>query len=391
MNSFFRVLLLAILLISPLSLLYGQKVYLEEASRNPSERTISLDTIGDTFHYTAFYKGTARPEKDLSVEFAVDTTKVKTFNANSGTTYKLLPESSYWMSLLTATIEKGSISTQTGVVNIFGASGLKPFEKYLLPISVRLVEGPAEVEPERSTIYYVIQAVPVLDSIPQKQIGKLQGSIVSVFGYDDKYLISVSDDLVLTAYRYLEDNLGNSVPVEGSSYLKDLDIILNFRDHHIIGLNRRINGGQLWSFPITTDAGKILPMDKVFGTAGYAEFSNIISYENNLYCLTSSGELKNYPLTDSMEWRSHAIRSMGSGWNYPILLGYENSLIAVDKEGDMWKYPLLDDGLPGFPKLIGRGWHINDKIVVMGNDLLRVDKKGVVWRIAYSDFGNWVL
>lgn len=386
-----RELLFKVLLISTSLSLCGQEIYLSEASKNPFERTVFMDSTAETFHYTAHYLGTTRPDKDLSVKFMVDVNKVKLFNSKYGTVYEMLPKSSYLMSLTSAVIVKGSVSTQTGVVKVVEKEALKPFKKYLLPISARLVGGEVEEDRERSTIYYVIQATPLMTSIPQKKIGRFPENSASVFGYGDKYLITVSDDEKLTAYRYWEDNLGNSLPVEGSPYLKDLDNICNFRSHHIIGLNRNVNGGQLWGFPITADGGKILPMDKVFGTAGYGVFSEIIPFENYLYCLTPSGELKIYPLTDSLEWRFHAIRSMGSGWDYPVLFGYKHSFIAIDEKGDMWKFRLLTDGQLGLPKLIGRGWNSNDKIVVMGDDLLRIDKEGIVWRIAYSDFGNWVL
>jgi len=391
MNSFFRQLLFDMILVTSFSTLYGQKVYLTEALRNPFERTIYMDTIGDTFRYTAFYMGPTCPESDILVEFSVDATKAKIFNSKTGSGYKMLPKGSYTMSLVSATIEEGSISTQTGEVKVVGASGLKPFEKYLLPITVKIVEGEAEDDSDLSTIYYVIQAVPALGNIPQKQIGKLPEKIKSAFGFGGKYLITVSDDMQLTSYRYSGGNLGNSVHVRGSEYLKNLDNILNFSDHHIVGLNREVNGGQLWSFPISTDAGKILPMDKVFGTAGYADFSEIISFKNNLYCLTPLGELKIYPLSDSLEWKSNGIMSIVSGWNYPILFGYQNSLIAIDKEGDMWKYPLLKNGQPGLPKKIGTGWNIHQKVVVLGDDLLCVDKDGTVWQIKFNNNGYWTL
>ena len=391
MNSFFRQLLFVMILGTYFSMLNGQKVYLTEALRNPFERTIFMDTICDSFRYTAFYMGSICPESDILVEFSVDTTKAKIFNSKTGSGYKMLPKDSYTMSLVSDTIEKGSISTHTGEVKVVGASGLKPFEKYLLTITVKIVEGEAVEDSEHSTIYYVIQAVPALGNIPQKQIGKLPGKIKSAFGFGGKYLVTVSDDMQLTSYRYTGDNLGNPVHVVGSEYLMNLDNIVNFKDHHLVGLNREVNGGQLWSFPISTDAEKILPMEKVFGTAGYADFSEIISLKNNLYCLSPLGELKIYPLTDSLEWKSNGFMSLVSGWNYPILFGYHNSLITIDEEGGMWKYTLFNNGQPGLPKKIGTGWKIYQKVVVVGDDLLCVDKEGAVWQTKFNSNGYWAL
>ncbi len=226
-----------------------------------------------------------------------------------------------------------------------------------------------------------------MDSIPQKQIGKLPEKIKSAFGFGCNYLITVSDDIKLTSYCYSEGNLINSECVIGSEYLKDLDNIVNFSDHHIIGLNRRVNSGQLWSFPISTDARRILPMDKVFGTADGADFSNIISFKKRLYCLSPLGELTIYSLSDSLEWKSNGIISLVSGWNYPILFGYQNSLIAIDEEGGMWKYPLHNNGQPSLPKKIGTGWNIFQKVVVLGGDLLCIDKNGTVWQLKFNSNG----
>lgn len=391
MNTLYKQILFVILLMISSSTLCGQRVYLSEASRKPFERTIFIDSKGDMFRYTAFYKGVTKPEEDIYVEFSVDATKGEIYNAKTGSGYKVLPKGSYTLNLKSAVIKKGFVSTQSGEVKIIATKGLKPFEKYLLPVTVKVIKGGVEVDTELSTIYYVIQAVPTSGNIPRKEIGKLPSEIKSAFGFGGKYLITVDNERKLTSYRYSGGNLSRSEPIEGSEYLKGLDNILNFRDHHIVGLNREINRGQLWSYPISADARRISPMDKVFGTAGYADFVEIFPFENNLYCLSPSGELKLYPLSDSMEWGPQPVRSLGSGWNYPILFGYRKSLIAIDENGNMWEYPLLTNGQPGLPKKIGTGWGIYEKIVVIGDDLLCIDKNGTVWQIKFSNNGYWTL
>lgn len=92
-----------------------------------------------------------------------------------------------------------------------------------------------------------------------------------------------------------------------------------------------------------------------------------------------------------MEWSSPGVRSLGSGWNYPILFGYGNSLIAIDARGDMWKYILSNNGMPGIPVRIGTGWSRFAQIAVVGGDLLALDTNGVLWQIRFNEKGFWAL
>lgn len=371
--------------------LYGQTVYFNEAIRKPFERTVFIDAENDMLRYTAFYKGVSPPKQDIHVEFFVEANGVTVFNAKSNTGYKMLPRGSYNLELLSATIVEGGVSAPSGEVKIIRKDYLKPFEKYILPLTVKVTNGQAEADADYSTIYYVIQAVPASGSVVCKRIGALPSETKSIFGFGSKYLIALDNKGQLTAYRYAGGNLGKGMPVEGSENLKEMDNILNFRDHHIVGLNRTVNKGQLWSFPFSANAKEVLPVDRVFGTFGYADFSEIIPFGNNLYCLYPSGELKIYPLSDSMEWASPGVRSLGSGWNYPILFGYDNSFIAIDERGDMWKYVLSDNGMPGIPFRIGTGWNRFTQIAAMGCDLLALDTNNTVWQIKFNGKGFWAL
>lgn len=373
------------------STLYGQTVYLSEATRKPFERIIFIDNKGDILRYTTFYKGVLPPKQDIHVEFLVEANKAMAFNVQNNTDYKMLPRGSYNLELTSEIIAKGSVSAPSGEIKIIDNNYLKPFEKYILPITVKVTNGQAEADADLSTIYYVIQAVPAPNTITNKQIGRLPSETKYIFGFGSKYLIASDNNGQLTVYEYTGRKLHKGLLIKGSENLKEMDNILNFRDHHIVGLNRTVNKGQLWSFPISSDASKISPVDKIFGTFGYADFSEIISLGNNLYCLLPSGELKIYPLSDSMEWSSPGVRSLGSGWNYPILFGYGNSLIAIDARGDMWKYILSNNRMPGIPVRIGTGWSRFAQIAVVGGDLLALDTNGVLWQIRFNEKGFWAL
>ncbi len=179
--------------------------------------------------------------------------------------------------------------------------------------------------------------------------------------------------------------------MEAPENLKEMDLLVDFCGHHIIGLYRAVADGQLIAFPFGEDNKSVGAMEKVFGTSGYNIFSDIFSVGTNLYCRKPNGELMVYPLTGDLDWANSGIRSLGSGWNHPVIFGYENSLIAIDVDGVMWSYPILGDGQLGLARKRGTGWDGHENIVVANGDLLCVDFRGTVWRIAFDDKGFWAL
>ena len=379
------------MLLSALSVnLYAQTVYLAEANRTPFKRTVFLNDGGETLRYTAFYKGNSAPQGDITVNFSVDTVKAAIYNAQHGTEYKMLPKESYSIGMNTAVIAQGSVSATPGEVKVTGKGYLKTSEKYILPVTVSVKGNLAEVEPSLSTIYYLITVVPNPGNVPRKQIGRLPSGTQSVFGFGDKYLIADGGNGELTRYRYTSSSLDEAIPMSVPDNLKEMTLLFNFRDHHIIGLYPNVANGQLWSFPISADEKSVETLDKVFGTAGYNILSDICPIGTNLYCRKPNGELLLYSLTESLEWATLGSHSLGSGWNHPMIFGYGNSLIAIDKEGVMWSYPVLKNGQLGWVTKIGTGWNLYDKIAVVGNDLLCVDKEGIVWQIQFNDEGFWI-
>jgi len=368
--------------------LSAQTVYLAEASRNPFVRTMFIDTKGETFRYTAFYKSASAPQSDIAVSFFVDAAKATAYNAQYGTTYKMLPKGSYTVGMNSAVIVQGSVSAAPGEVKVTGKGYLKDSEKYILPITVKVEGKLAEVDPALSTIYYIITAVPAPGNVVRKKIGQLPSETKSVFGFGDKYLMVDGGNGKLTQYLYSGSSLGKATTVEGTENLEGQDIIMNFRDHHLVGLIREVNGGELWSFPISSD-GRVSPRNKVFGHPGYSIFSDIFPLGNNLYCLYPTGELTIYPLSDAIEWTSPGVRSLGSGWNYPVMFGYGNSILCIDTNGDIWKYALNAAGMPGIPSRIGSGWNGYAKIAVLGADLIALDKDGALWQIKFDDKKFW--
>jgi len=390
MKKYLKRLIPAILLSVLSVVLSAQTVYLAEAGRNPFNRTVFLDDKGELFRYTAFYKGVSALSGDITVNFSVDDVKVVAYNAQHGTAYKMLPRGSYTVDKNSAVIVKGSVSAPSGEVKVTG-KGLKASEKYILPVTVSVKGNLADVDPVLSTVYYIITAVPAPINVVPKQAGKLPSGTKSVFGLGSKYLIANRGNGELTRYHYMGSSIGEATQVSVPDNLKDMALLVNFCDHHFIGLYRGASNGQLWSFPIGADGKSVETSDNIFGTSGYNIFSDIFPHGTNLYCRKPNGELMLYPLTESLKWADSGVRSLGNGWNHPVIFGYGKSLIVIDKEGIMWRYPIHANGMVGLATKIGTGWDVYNKIVVVGNDLLCVDKEDVVWQIKFKDEGYWII
>ncbi|MCL2624801.1 MAG: DUF1735 domain-containing protein, partial [Planctomycetaceae bacterium] len=152
--------------------LSAQTVYLAEAGRNPFHRTMFIDEQGGTFRYTAFYQGVSVPQGDITVSFSVDAAKAAAYNAQHGMAYTMLPKESWSLGMDSAVIARGSVSAAPGEVKVLGKGYLKPSEKYILPVTVSVKGNLAEVDPVRSTVYYIITAVTPVN-VARKQIGQL--------------------------------------------------------------------------------------------------------------------------------------------------------------------------------------------------------------------------
>ena len=389
MKKYFKHFTLVVLL-SVLSVnLHAQTVYLTEAKKNPFERIVFLDENGGTLRYTAFYQGASPPQGDITVGFSVDPAKAAAYNAKRGSDYKMLPKESYSLGLDSAVIAQGSVSATPGEVTVTGKGYLQESEKYLLPVTVSVKGNLAEADPELSTVYYTMTVV-IPIKVTRQQIGQMSPEVKSVFGFGDKYLIVDGGNGELVRVTYTGSGFDEATPVSVPDNLKEMVLLVNFRDHHIIGFYRGAGNGQLWSFPISADGTSVGPLEKVFGSGGYNMFSEIFPYGTNLYCRKPGGELMLYPLTESLEWIFERVGSIGGGFNRPVIFGYGKSLMAVNREGALWKYPILEDGQLSSGKKIGTGWNHYDKILVVGDDLLCVDKEGVVWQIKFQEDGYWV-
>lgn len=90
---------------------------------------------------------------DIKVYLEADPAKAETFNSENNTSYKVLPEGSY--SFPTEVIIKaGSYVSEDIPLSIDGKGKIEPYETYILPISIKSVEG-ANADNSHQTIYFI--------------------------------------------------------------------------------------------------------------------------------------------------------------------------------------------------------------------------------------------
>lgn len=98
---------------------------------------------------------TAKAERDLHVAFKVDPSLVERYNAEKGTSYKVLPEQCYNMESTESIIKQGSCVSTPIMFNITTTEGMEDGVVYLVPITLTSAEGYAVLESCR-TNYVVI-------------------------------------------------------------------------------------------------------------------------------------------------------------------------------------------------------------------------------------------
>lgn len=135
-----------------------EQVYMPEAVRNPNIVTLTMADSVQNIVYGANFGGYGYPSRDIRVQFNVNETLVDSFNQANGTNYPVLPSNSYSLSKTSATISKGTISTEALYLGINPSISLTTFKSYLLPVSIELAGQEYPVNARLKTTFYVVQA-----------------------------------------------------------------------------------------------------------------------------------------------------------------------------------------------------------------------------------------
>jgi Domain of unknown function (DUF1735)./F5/8 type C domain. len=143
-----------------------EKVYMPQAVNNPVAATLKIADTPQYIIYSANFGGQDYPAADIDVTFSVNNALIDSFNTANGTNYLPLPDNSYELSHLTATIPAGGLSTGPLkiAVKTNGPDAMPILRDFLLPISI--TKAGANVNEELRTVFFVVRAQPELADYP---------------------------------------------------------------------------------------------------------------------------------------------------------------------------------------------------------------------------------
>lgn len=363
-----------------------KKLYMPQAGYNPVSHLISIVEKDTAFAYSAYLGGTSAATNSIPVSFSVLPEKVTVYNQQNGTSYQLMPAGSYNLEAVSSSIPAGSQSTGRLNLNIKTKGLMKPFETYLLPITLAKQGDQATLNEDLATTYFVFTGSYAQGQVPREKVyslGANAGQLFTEFFAGDLLRMNpVNGDLL----RYPSDANGlfGAPKVIGAGW-NIFNLVFYFGGDRLIG--RRADNGNLVSFNVNN--ANVFTNSKEIGQ-GWNVFSKVIPFKASLLGITPAGAMTLYPLNASGGFGG--AKSGGQGWDkFVQILPYQNSLLAIEADGTMWQYPFSDDGVAGSRIKVGTGWNMYRLVIKSGTDLIGLDASGDLWRYKFNPIGLWPL
>jgi hypothetical protein len=127
-------------------------VYMPQAAGTRSAVELQLSTKPQEIAFGAAYGGLEYSKKENAVSFKLDTNLVATYNAQNGTSYRVLPDSVYTISGFSSVIPAGATSSNPLVLNV-ASSRMRFGVRYMLPITLVSASNGA-INPQMQTTYF---------------------------------------------------------------------------------------------------------------------------------------------------------------------------------------------------------------------------------------------
>ena len=103
--------------------------------------------------------------EDITIELAIDESKVEEYNKKFGANYLLLPKENVVLTHPVTVVKQGDFATKDPVrVNIIGKEGTVDGEKYMIPVSIKRTSGSTVIEASR-TIYVLLDQIIVTSAL----------------------------------------------------------------------------------------------------------------------------------------------------------------------------------------------------------------------------------
>ena len=377
-----------LLFVMPMSL-FAQTVYLAEAGRNPFKRTMFLSEQGETFRYTACYKGALAPQEDIAVTFSVDAAKADAYNAKHGTSYQVLPKGSYTMGMDSAVIPKGTVSAAPGYVNVKGKGHLKASEKYILPVTMSVKGNLATADPELATVYYLITMVTAPGDFPHREVYPDMVNNI-FFSFNDKCLLALTPSGDLLRYGWNETVKRFDGPTTVQTGWSNVRVISPGAVNTIQALDE---SGAILTYQFNEGGtqldyrGTIFTVSNTGGPDNYKPTGNG-KHSRMLLIHAKNGYLMNYGLNAT--WTEHTGLMASTPFDfriYKILFFYNQDVIGITESGDLWIHKFSPAGFTfsTTPTKISGGWKDFTHMTAFGTNLLARDANGKLWLYEFSE------
>ncbi|RKO70145.1 DUF1735 domain-containing protein [Sphingobacterium puteale] len=209
-------------------------VYMSAATRINNEIILYKDSTYRLTYGASFGGGIDYPSDNVKVDFEVNKDSVGAYNKINGTNYDILPESCFSLSAFTSSIDKNSLSTMPLSIQINPTKGMELFKTYLLPVSIRKIEGNAQINQNLATAYYLITSSlnladftdfdrskwTVSQMSSEEKTGEGNGNGMAIHALDDDFNTfwhTQWNGGIAPAPHYLEIDLGETKVIHGIS------------------------------------------------------------------------------------------------------------------------------------------------------------------------------
>lgn len=136
---------------------FGDPVILVTGTEVTPIVKFAVENTPDEYSVTA--TSTYRASEDIQVNFEFDSTAVATYNKEHNTTYYVVPAAAVAISNLETVIKAGSSSSTPVSVKVISTSPLLDGRSYLIPLTIRTVNGGGSVLESGRTIFLRIARI----------------------------------------------------------------------------------------------------------------------------------------------------------------------------------------------------------------------------------------
>lgn len=218
-------------------------VYIPEAKTLQVRNFNLSEPLTEIFHVAVTgsdYATASGMDVDSEIKFTLEVSpeKVVEYNENCGTKYNLLPADCYTLTK-EGTIPSGSSISEDLTLNVDASGKLRPFDSYLLPITISTVSG-GNCDNKQQTIYYLLSGAEDVWNMPLAdrsnwEIVEVSSEETSGEGSDNGHAIHTFDGknntFWHTQWKGGEDQPPHHIIVDMGEEVKMLGFQFITRDH----------------------------------------------------------------------------------------------------------------------------------------------------------------